>query len=283
VKVLEALLEYNTVKTNATPLHIAAQQGHLTVVEVLLKFGASVDSQDECGRTALHIASYRGHEQIVTALLEHGSDINIMSKENETLLGLASAGIDSRYSRDYSYSNYDDFYYFAICCHEIVAEILEHHIVKMKTASLYVSNKNLQSVSNDDGIRDFQNECEEEIARLKREKVTDANVSLYDILTKGTNQLAMYAGNDSIVQVLKSDDYKRYFPIYASMINCNFRKGERRKQLLEQGDKVFHFLFNSFPQLPHDCTDKIFSYLHDEDLRLFIHACKPVSIQHSYY
>jgi hypothetical protein len=50
---------------------------------------------------------------------------------------------------------------------------------------------------------------------------------------------------------------------------------------MEQGNKIFHFLFNTFPQLPHYCTDKIFSYLSDEDLRIFIAACKPVSIQQS--
>jgi hypothetical protein len=73
---------------------------------------------------------------------------------------------------------------------------------------------------------------------MKSEKVGNANVSFYHILTKGVSQLAMYAGNESVVQVLRSDDYKIKFPIYASMINSNFRKGERRKELLEK-DTVF--------------------------------------------
>jgi hypothetical protein len=62
------------------------------------------------------------------------------------------------------------------------------------------------------------------------------------------------------------------------MINSNFRKGEKRKELLEQGYKIFHFLFNNFPRLPHDCTEKIFGYLSDEDLRILIGACKPISV-----
>jgi hypothetical protein len=192
-----------------------------------------------------------------------------MSNENETPLHFAVTVDD------------DDEYFcdnFSIRC-VLYPVILEHHIVKIKTANLYVSNENLRSVSNGDVMREFQNECEEEIARLKSEKVGNATVSFYDILTKGTNQLAMYARNDSIVQVLKSDDYKGNFPIYASMINCNFRKGERRKELLEQGNKFFHFPFNTFRRLPHDCTDRIFSYLIDEDLRILIDACNPVSIQ----
>jgi hypothetical protein len=100
-------------------------------------------------------------------------------------------------------------------------------------------------------------------------------------LTKDISQLAVYAGNESIVQFLRSDDYKVKFPMYGSMINSNFRKGERRKDLLEQCNKMFHFLFNNFPRLPHDCTEKIFSYLSDEDLRILIDACKPISVSSS--
>ena len=148
----------------------------------------------------------------------------------------------------------------------------------MKTANLFVSKKNLQSISNSYAISDFQNRCEEEIASMKIEKVGNANVSFYDILTKGISQLAMYAGNESIVQVLRSDVYKGKFPIYASMINCNFRKGERRKEFLEKGHKIFQSFCNSFHALPHDCTAEIFSYLSDEDLRILIDAYKPVRV-----
>ena len=88
----------------------------------------------------------------------------------------------------------------------------------------------------------------------------------------------MYARNESIVQILRSDDYKVKFPIYASMINNNFRKGGRRKELLEQGNKIFYFLCNSFPRLPHVCIEKIVSYLSDEDLRILIDACKTVRV-----
>jgi ankyrin repeat protein len=296
-EVVEALLEYNadvncTVKNDMTPLHIAAQKGHLHVVEVLLKFGGSIDSTDEYGRTALHIASRAGHEQIVVALLEYGSDINITSKDNRTPLDSAMAGIRSFYDEVNNIDSDDDYCCRGrgICVCESIAEILKRHMVKLKTANLYVSEKNLLFMSyhhwlDNPGwdldwpsVSDFQKKCEEEIARMKSEKVSNANVSFYDILTKDISQLAMYAGNESVVQIFRSDDYKIKFPIYASMINSNFRKGERRKELLQQGNNIFHVLFNNFPRLPHDCTEKIFSYLSDEDLRILIDACKPISV-----
>jgi hypothetical protein len=238
-----------------------------------------------------------------------------MSKSNETPLDFAMAGVRSfyengnHYDSDYYYDpdddsydhdsdsyychgrdirrfnitadryDYSDYYVrglgICICAH--IAMILKCHMVKMKTANLFLRKQNLLSISCSDEISDFQNECEEEIASMKSEKFSNANVSFYDILTKDTSQLAMYAGNESIVQILRSDDYKVKFPIYASMINCNFRKGERRKEMLEQGNEVLHVVCNNFPRLPHDCTEKIFSYLSDEDLRILIDACKSVS------
>ena len=48
--------------------------------------------------------------------------------------------------------------------------------------------------------------------------------------------------------------------------------------MLEPVNEIFHSLFNDFPLLPHVCTEKIFSYLSDEDLRILIGDCKPISV-----
>ena len=44
-----------------TPLHIAAQNGHLQVVEFLLEKQAYVDEKDYNGSTPLHTAAENGH------------------------------------------------------------------------------------------------------------------------------------------------------------------------------------------------------------------------------
>uniref|UniRef100_A0AAX7VS11 SOCS box domain-containing protein n=1 Tax=Astatotilapia calliptera TaxID=8154 RepID=A0AAX7VS11_ASTCA len=59
-----------------TPLALAAQNGHLNVVEVLLQKGAQVWCESESG-TILFDAAASGNPDIISLLLEHGADPNV--------------------------------------------------------------------------------------------------------------------------------------------------------------------------------------------------------------
>mmetsp|Transcript_42671 Transcript_42671/g.96098 ORF Transcript_42671/g.96098 Transcript_42671/m.96098 type:complete len:534 (+) Transcript_42671:108-1709(+) len=54
----------------ATPLHVAAREGNLPLVQVLIEHGADVNAQEEtAGWTALHVAVSRRHTAVVIQLL----------------------------------------------------------------------------------------------------------------------------------------------------------------------------------------------------------------------
>jgi hypothetical protein len=73
-----------------TPLHRAAFEGYLPVVEYLLEKGASVTTVDEklAGTALLHAVS-QGHSDVVRALLEHGSDASYFSPTGGEALDLS--------------------------------------------------------------------------------------------------------------------------------------------------------------------------------------------------
>eukprot|EP00310_Coccolithus_braarudii_P020262 CAMPEP_0183351704 /NCGR_PEP_ID=MMETSP0164_2-20130417/26199_1 /TAXON_ID=221442 /ORGANISM="Coccolithus pelagicus ssp braarudi, Strain PLY182g" /LENGTH=196 /DNA_ID=CAMNT_0025523953 /DNA_START=26 /DNA_END=616 /DNA_ORIENTATION=+ len=63
-----------------TPLHKAAQMGHLEVVKELLSRGAPVDALDNSGLTPLHSAASKDFLDIVKALVAKGAALGLMEK-----------------------------------------------------------------------------------------------------------------------------------------------------------------------------------------------------------
>lgn len=65
-------------EVEATPLYIAAQNGYLEVVKLLVENGAYVDAKlNTDGATPLYIASLNGHLEVVELLLNAGADPNV--------------------------------------------------------------------------------------------------------------------------------------------------------------------------------------------------------------
>ena len=72
-----------------TPLLVACQYGHKTIVEYLLDNGCEINFRDENKWTPLHWACKNGHRDIVQLLLSKGADYNAKSANGDTPLDMA--------------------------------------------------------------------------------------------------------------------------------------------------------------------------------------------------
>ena len=287
----------------ATALHIACKKGHTQIVKALLEYGSDVTITNGDNDTALNLAVdgissfFDGRYNDDTEydyLFGLGDSSDSYDNYHDDYLGdyydsdgQSYDSTDQYYNQNYSYNrdynygsddDYDNYDCLGIYSHAAIAEIIKRHMVMVKAANLYASNEDaLSNSSDDEHLRDFLDECEEEVGNMKAERIGNSNISFYDMLTKGIHQLAIYAGIESIVQVFRSDDWEEKFPRYCSLINSRFRRGRRRKVLLNRGNTIFQFVFTNFLGIPRECTGIIFSYLSDQDLRTLMEACKPIS------
>jgi len=67
------------------PLHLAAQNGHLSVVEYLVNQKADKNAKDNEGMTPLHRAAANGHHSVVEYLVNQKADINAKDNSVEFL------------------------------------------------------------------------------------------------------------------------------------------------------------------------------------------------------
>ena len=61
--------------TKKSPLHIVANDGYLSIVELLIMNGFNVNARDRTLKTPLHYACLNGHDSVADTLIKSGADV----------------------------------------------------------------------------------------------------------------------------------------------------------------------------------------------------------------
>lgn len=84
-----SLANVNGVFAGHTALQAAAQNGHLDVIKILLKFHADVEIEDKDGDRAVHHAAFGDEPLVIKLLSQAGADLNARNKRRQTALHIA--------------------------------------------------------------------------------------------------------------------------------------------------------------------------------------------------
>ena len=77
-------LELGNHRIEKHAIHLAANRGHIKILDCLLDHGIPIDLMDDGGNTALHGATNCGRYNMVAYLIEHGADMETKNKTGDT-------------------------------------------------------------------------------------------------------------------------------------------------------------------------------------------------------
>lgn len=194
------------------------------------------------------------------ALLQNGADVNAVGKNGRTALWHYFGGSSCFGDNLGTYS------------------VFRNHLQKLRTIGLPISDenellfKNVEKRYEKEYMKtekiDLRTQCEEEREKLKKSKLDRYN-SLFDVIFKRSNQMAMIVKNDDLKEILADSDFEMKYPMYGFLLKLQFRRGSLRRVLLESAKEAFELITQS---LPDSCIFEIFKYLSDKNLKAFTKA-----------
>ncbi|XP_057325253.1 putative ankyrin repeat protein RF_0381 [Microplitis mediator] len=254
--------------TGVTPIFYSIKEyfpSRLLTLTLLLDAGADVNSKDLKGRTPLHLACKYRRVDEAKILLKFGADINALSNNKYLPVHYSVSKLVNGVENETEVMN-------IINSLDIIDHINKHAAL-LRTAGLPVGKKyhkmNVVKCScckeKFDFIRDFTNE----LKNLRSSYIT-CKITFHDLLTKSVQELAVYKKNPAIMKAIESVDILKNYPYYGGLIKRNLFDASIRAELIKKANELD--VYRVFPEIPIDCSDHIFKFLHNKDFKNLIDA-----------
>ncbi|XP_057335584.1 ankyrin repeat and KH domain-containing protein mask-like isoform X2 [Microplitis mediator] len=257
-----------------TPLAIAIREHKNEIVRLLIRHNANVNIAAANGQTIMAAAIQDNNFELTEILINAGADVsvtinNVGSLLHWALLGsdgpeiislLLDAGVDINFVNENGETAMDVFSNI-----RNAHILIEQHVIKLKAANLYLIDKCLDAVK-DDQFNGFYGECLDEIDFLKTQWFS-WKLSFYDVLHSCVNKISRrirYISRDDIILDQKS--LRSKFKLYGGIIYYRLLKAEPRKKLLVRADKIISDLFDHLPQDIH--VQDILDFFSDVELKI---------------
>lgn len=121
---------------------------------------------------------------------------------------------------------------------DAIRNIIIEHMAKMHHLELQVDEYDLQTIENEDCLKDYYQRCLQEIESMKKTSFYQ-NLSI-DVLFKCEKVISAYTRNKKVVKALEKKEYERKFPIYFTSLKKRFHAIAKKQRLRDAEDS--HFL-----------------------------------------
>ncbi|XP_057322987.1 putative ankyrin repeat protein RF_0381 [Microplitis mediator] len=235
---LKAGADINLISQNNTPLMEAIKLRDCKLSQYLIENGADVNVTKNVV-LLLNWNFYRSGSAIVSLSLDAGADVNVADENGKT-------AIDASLSTQNS-------------------QTLIQHIIKLKAANLYLIDKNLDAVK-DNQFNDFYFKCLDEVEFMKTQRFS-WKITFYDVLHLFVNKISRnikYISKDDII--FDENALRSKFKLYGGIIYYRVLKAEQRRKLLVRADETISDLFGH--SLSDILRQDILDYFSDKDLKI---------------
>ncbi|XP_057330176.1 ankyrin-3-like [Microplitis mediator] len=284
VKMVELLLKNNAdpnpkADSNGAPLIIAAIKGNLTIMELLLAYGADVNVvKKDIKESPLHIVVLSRNRRAVELLLNHDTiDINMVTESKESALhygmnytmddNIIRQLLDADININLKNSEGETAFTSRLNYSETVNDTITEHIAKCSAANFYLDEEIL-AVVNSEKFDELYDQCISEIEKMKTTFFRTSTVTYHYVLyTKCVHKLALklkYFSDSSSTYL--DWDIRSIFPLYGGMMTYRLKKALRRKELFFNAIDLTNDIFDEL-ELPSIFTRDVFKFLTNEDLK----------------